>query len=126
MILFLLKLLLISFITEAITEIIVVRDIFKPIRDKIKEDSFIKKMISCGACTSVWVAIILSYLFDLRYNFIDSLYILEPLILAFAVHRLATYWHQIYGAFKFGPKINKNNVNLNQNVDINQNGADNS
>lgn len=118
------KLLLISLIVEAVTEIIVVRDIFKPIREFFENrSSFIYSLMSCGACSSVWIAIGFCYLIDLRVGLITylSLGFLEPLILGFGVHRLATFWHQLYGAIKHGPKMNVNTVNLNQNLDINEN-----
>jgi len=115
------KFLLLSLIVEAVTEIIVIRDIFKPIREYLKKrKSFLFSLISCGACTSVWVSIGLCYLVNFKVGLITylSLGFLEPLILSFGIHRLATFWHHIYGAVKYGPKINVNTVNLNQNLDV--------
>ena len=117
--------LLLAVATEAITEIITKRSIFEPIRNLTKEGSFLNSLFSCGACVSVWVSIILCYLTFITVGLISgSLVVIEPLILAFVVHRLATLFHQLYGAIKNGPLLNLSSMmnfnNLNKDVDKNE------
>jgi len=126
---FLFKFFLLAFITEAFTEIIVSRIIFEKIREKLMGwSSFLKGLLSCGACFSVWVAIGLCYLFSLRLGFGANpiIFWAEPFFIGLGVHRLSTWMHVAYMAFKQGPQIHLNKFHTIQNInEINEKDEDN-
>ena len=116
---FLFKFFLLAFITEALTEIVISRIIFERIREKLTNwSSFLNGLLSCGACLSVWVAVGLCYLFSLRFGFGMSTFIfwIEPFFIGLGVHRLSTWMHVAYMAFKQGPQINLNKFHTIQNI----------
>jgi hypothetical protein len=115
--------LLMSVAVEAISEIITSSEIMRPFRDFIKKsiypidgppkDNWLQallvwfdKLISCGYCTSVWVAGFLS-LFILPSAFpviasTTNYSIVNWLIITFVSHRLATCFHVVYELIRKG------------------------
>lgn len=79
---------------EAATELIVKSEIFKPLVERVKGSNyFAAKMLSCGYCTSVWLAIPPAIFFAL---------LTSPILIVFwvlALHRGANYLHNINDKF---------------------------
>lgn len=107
---------IISVVVEAVTEILVASELTDPFRKKWKEwayplegpppDTYLQKfkvwfdkLISCGYCTSVWVAAffgIWSPKFDFGHRLINWL------VVVFLLHRMATWFHVAYELVKKG------------------------
>lgn len=117
---FIFKFILIAFITEAITEIVVNRVIFEKLRMRIQKTCwFFEKLFDCGACFSVWVAVALAYMFGLKANLAPYEIVswFEPLILGFGVSRLSNWLHVLYKAFRHGPQIRLDSFQTRQNIE---------
>jgi hypothetical protein len=107
---------ILSVVVEAVTEILVASELTDPLRRKWKEwtypvdapppDTYFQKfkvwfdkLISCGYCTSVWVAGffgIWAPKFDFGYWLIDWI------VIVFALHRVATWIHVVYELIRKG------------------------
>ncbi len=104
-------------VVEAITEILVDSELFRPIREYIKSFAypdipnndikhklflFIDALVSCGYCLSVWVSFIISlfsiYYIDMFKNSVLSNFIL----LTFVLHRLSNWFHVFFMIIKNG------------------------
>ena len=84
---------LVVILTELFTELFVKSIIFKPVRDKIKSlHRWFDDLLSCGYCTSVWVAFGLAIVLKLAYPFTGTLFVDLPLT-AFIAHRLSNFLH---------------------------------
>lgn len=110
------SILLIAIVVEAITEILVASELTDPLRKKWKEwtypsdkppnESLLQyfmvwadKLISCGYCTSVWVAGFCGIWcpkLHVGNAFIDWIFI------SFALHRISTWIHVVYELVKKG------------------------
>ena len=87
------NLLLLIISTEAITELVVKSEIFKPFREFLfnKKLNFFHSLVDCGYCFSVWAAffvLIISYYFD---NYVTRL-----IILGLVTHRLSNIVHFLF------------------------------
>lgn len=111
-----LAILFLSIAVEAITEILTSSELTNPLRKKWKEwtypldtpppDTFFQnfkvyfdKLISCGYCTSVWVAGFLGIWtpkFDLGSSVVDWL------VITFVLHRFSTLFHVVYELIRKG------------------------
>ncbi len=90
---FLVQFLLCVVVVEALSELIVKSGILSKPREFVKQQSeFVKELISCGYCTSVWVSIIPAIYLVTQVN-INPL--AAFLIIWFSLHRLANYLHNI-------------------------------
>ena len=83
--------------TEATVEIVVKSNLFSWLRDKIQKCTlnFIKELISCGHCSSVWVSMFFTlYIFLFNDTGINSIpkALQIPIIWLF-IHRLSNYLH---------------------------------
>ena len=81
--------------TEALTELVVKSVLLRNIRERIKNTcSFMKELLSCGYCTSVWVSGILvlstSSVYPLTENFI-----IDFIFNVVVVHRISNYLHNL-------------------------------
>jgi hypothetical protein len=80
--------------TEACTELLVKSKIFEPLRESLSQRSkFIKEMLSCGYCASVWVAIFPALVISASqpwYWGLAAFVFFVPVI-----HRLSNYLHNI-------------------------------
>lgn len=80
-------------LTETLTELIVKSQIFESPRNFLKRKSpWLKKMLSCGYCTSVWVALALSFLSGVPCVFTGKLW-LDWILFSLVVHRGSNYLH---------------------------------
>lgn len=106
----------VSVVVEAVTEILVASELTDPLRRKWKEWTYplggpppntylqkfkvwFDKLISCGYCTSVWVAGffgIWSPKFDFGY------WLINWLVVVFFLHRIATWIHVVHELIKKG------------------------
>ncbi len=93
---------------EAITEIIVDSKIFLPFRQFISKIAlpdiptgkttifnFIHELISCGYCTSVWVAMFMTILLRLG-GIVLFKPVVNEMILIFFLHRMSNLFHVLY------------------------------
>lgn len=79
--------------TEALTELIVKSQIFSPARVWLSfQSSFLKELLSCGYCTSVWVALSFTLVSGMVLPFTGT-EILNALVTALVIHRLSNYLH---------------------------------
>jgi hypothetical protein len=115
-IIFIITIFLLSVVVEAVTEILVASDLTDPARKKWKEWTypvdapppntycqicmvFVDKLISCGYCTSVWVA----GFFGIWAPKIDlGFWLINWLVIVFALHRLAGWVHMVYELIRKG------------------------
>lgn len=75
---------------EAITEILVQSDLFFEVRDWIgRKSNKLATLVTCGYCTSVWVAAIIIG------GIIAEWYIIGIAIKIFALHRLSNIFHAL-------------------------------
>lgn len=113
---FLASIILLSIVVEAVTEILTSSELTEPPRRKWKEwaypfdapppDTYIQefkvwvdKLISCGYCTSVWVA----GFFGIWAPKLDlGNQIINWLMVTFVLHRLSTWFHVVYELVKKG------------------------
>lgn len=94
--LFLLKLILATILTEAVTEIVTKSQLFLPVRrfffkrKKCIVCSFIHDLLDCGHCTSVWIGVFTSfYLYHQSFSFIMLF------LIGLVIHRLSNILHFI-------------------------------
>lgn len=92
------SILFVIIITEAITELLVKSEFFKPVRAwffnrrKFLAFKFIHDLLDCGYCTSVWVSFFVTLvLIDLSYIFGYAGWFVAWLV----VHRLSNLFHFI-------------------------------
>lgn len=108
--------LLLSIVVEAVTEILTSSELTNPLRKKWKEwtyplyapppDTFFQnfkvyfdKLISCGYCTSVWVAGFFG-IWAPKFN-LGNL-VVDWLAIIFVLHRFSTLFHVIYELVRKG------------------------
>jgi hypothetical protein len=113
---FLVIVFLLSIVVEAVTEILTASELTEPFRKKWKAWAYpinnpppdtyfqkfkvwVDKLISCGYCTSVWVAGffgIWAAKIDFGYWFINWI------VIVFSLHRVATWVHVVFELVKKG------------------------
>jgi len=106
------ELMLLVIVTEATTEIIVDSKIFSEIRFRIRKKAFpeqpgssnpifvfVAELISCGYCTSVWVAMWWSLFAP---SFFKFGFIINWVIMGMVIHRLSNWLHVVYSLVKKG------------------------
>ena len=88
---------LILITVEAITEIIVSGDIFIGVRNKLAliNPRFLGKLLGCGYCLSVWVAIPFGLIYYLYQNTIYYK-VMMAITFVFAIHRLSNMLHELF------------------------------
>lgn len=95
-IIFFLFVLAAAFFVEGATELVCKSLIFSRFRDFLSnKSSFLRDLVGCGYCTSVWVALFpslyISYLFFVGWLLTVPLFI----FLVVVIHRLSNYIHNI-------------------------------
>jgi len=118
--------LLIIIAVERVTEIITTSEVFAPIRNCVKKCAYrysdpseisnyrkfliwVDKLISCGYCTSVWVALV----FVLVFMDKDITLIIN----VFAVHGLSNLYHSIFELVRRG-RVNTHDLVLRHDVNL--------
>jgi hypothetical protein len=92
---FFLQLLGLVLVTEAIVELVIKSEIFRPVREQIfKAGDWFKKLFSCGYCFSVWVATGLVFLSQTSYPLVGNKF-LDLALAALVVHRLSNILHNV-------------------------------
>ena len=82
-----------SFVTEAIVELLVKSVIFSPLRRQVSRiGSWFEELVKCGYCLSVWVAFPLVLLVGTPMT-LSGTAVLDLLLSGFIVHRLSNYLH---------------------------------
>jgi len=99
--------------TEAITEIIVDSEIMEPVRSfiflksltssepavsTVQPWAFIHRLIHCGYCASVWVAMAAAMLAP----WVVGYWVLNWLVMVFVIHRLSNFFHIVLQIIKKG------------------------
>lgn len=125
-------LIILSIVTERITEIIVESELFAPLREAIKKwtypvdnppiDDFIQackikldKLISCGYCASVWVAGIIAVQMHLQCLLSPYTPFQKFFCTTFLLHGLANLWHVLYELIRRG-RVHTYDVNTTVNI----------
>jgi len=120
--------LLITIAVERVTEIITVSEVFAPVRNYIKRCAYkysdpskisnyrrfliwVDKLISCGYCTSVWVALVFVLIFMDK----DMTLIIN----VFAVHGLSNLYHSIFELIRRG-RVNTHDLVLKHDVNLHE------
>jgi len=92
---FLIQVLCCILLTEAVTELIVKSEIFKPIRNVLfKLGNWVEKLFSCGYCFSVWAAIGVVFLTNTSYPLVGN-DLLDLGLMSLVVHRLSNILHNV-------------------------------
>jgi hypothetical protein len=82
-------------ITEAISELVIKSEIFKPVRQGIfKLGSWFEKLFSCGYCFSVWAAFGVVFLTNTFYP-LTGINVLDLGLTAVLVHRSSNILHNV-------------------------------
>lgn len=125
-----LNIILLAIVVEAITEIIVDSKLFEGMHAWLYNQahpsvpvdscyyriiSFVCELTSCGYCTSVWIAAILSLFVNNQFDLGHM--IVNWVVSTFVLHRLSNLLHVIYGLIRNG-RIAALDVNLNSNVKL--------
>lgn len=80
---------------EAVTEIIINGEIFLPIRNTLSKMSvFLRKLLSCGYCSSVWVAASIAWALP---GTVTGYLVIDIIIRTFVLHRLSNLAHELFG-----------------------------
>ncbi|MBD3260368.1 MAG: hypothetical protein GF334_01600 [Candidatus Altiarchaeales archaeon] len=93
---YLFVLLVVSFAVEALTEIVIKSEVFRPFRELIfKLGPFFQKLFTCGYCFSVWVALAaVSAVPDLVLP-LSGVFGVNMLLTILVVHRLSNVIHNV-------------------------------
>lgn len=122
---FILVMVVISIVVEAVTEIITSSELTKPLRgwwsrltysiDEPPQDTYYQsfkiwfdKLIGCGYCTSVWVA---GFFNIWSPNVLTGDNFVDWLINTFSTHRIATWIHVIYELVRKG-RVQSHEISL--------------
>lgn len=80
---------------EAVTEIIINGEIFLPVRNALsKMSDFLRKLLSCGYCSSVWVAASIAWALP---GAATGYPVVDIIIRIFVLHRLSNLAHELFG-----------------------------
>ena len=91
----LIQVLMAVILTEAVTELVIKSEIFKPVRNVFfMLGDWFKKLFSCGYCFSVWAAATVVFLIDTSYPLTGNHW-LDLGLMALVVHRLANILHNV-------------------------------
>lgn len=91
----LLQVILCIVITEALTELVVKSEIFKPFRQRLFSlGEWFQKLFSCGYCFSVWVAFGVVFITQTSYPLTGNV-LLDLGFMALAIHRLSNILHNV-------------------------------
>ena len=82
-------------LTEALTELAIKSEIFKTAREKISSlNNWLKTLLSCGYCFSVWVAFGVVFSAQISYPLVGNHWI-DLGLTALVVHRLSNILHNV-------------------------------
>lgn len=85
-------------LTELLVELVVKSEIFKPLRQALGRWDWIKKLVNCGYCFSIWAAIAVVFLTDIPYPLTGNRW-LNLGLTALVIHRLSNYLHNFNDKF---------------------------
>lgn len=75
---------------EALTEIIVASQIMARFRETaFKLNTKLGELVTCGYCTSVWIAASVAWIIDLGFHPVINYF-----LALFIIHRLSNIWHE--------------------------------
>jgi len=82
-------------LTEALTELAIKSEIFKPFREAISKHSvWFKELLSCGYCFSVWAALAVILLTEIHYP-VTGILAVDIGLTVVVVHRLSNILHNV-------------------------------
>jgi hypothetical protein len=85
-----------ALVTEAITELVIKSEIFKPFREIIfKLGSWFEKLFTCGYCFSVWAALLVVLVFPATVLHVSDIIGVDMGIAVLIIHRLSNVIHNI-------------------------------
>ncbi len=89
----LIQILILALLSEAITEVVVKSEMFKPVRNLIsKLGSWPEKLFSCGYCFSMWSAGAVVLVAGTSYP-ITGMPLVDLGVMSLVVHRLSNFIH---------------------------------
>jgi len=89
---YLVLLVFVPIVVEAITEILVSSSLFSWWRNAVARVPFFGTLFTCGYCLSVWVSAGFGWIFD--FNFVHPVF--DYFIVVFLIHRLANIYHELF------------------------------
>lgn len=98
--LFVIKLLLATILTEAIAEIVTKSEIFRPLRAKLfniglgnKFFEWLHNLFDCAYCFSVWTGVLVAILFFKDLNILH--WSVDYIFIGLILHRLSNLFHNV-------------------------------
>jgi len=88
--------------TEGLTEVLSKSLVFSGLRSRLGDKRFVGKVLSCGYCTSVWVAILPTALYSYAsYRAYSSIVVsaVTFVFFVFFIQRLSNYTHNVNDKF---------------------------
>jgi hypothetical protein len=84
-------------LTELLTELVIKSVLFKPLRKKLPNffipfHEWVKELLGCGYCFSVWVAFGVAFLLQVAYD-LTGWYPVDLALTALVIHRVSNYLH---------------------------------
>lgn len=93
---YILTLFVLAFITEAIVELVIKSEIFRPIRENIfKLGTWFQKLFTCGYCFSVWVALAAVNAVPEVILPLSDVFLVDSLLTVLVVHRMSNITHNV-------------------------------
>ena len=90
---FILNVLLMALVTEAITQLVIKSEIFQPARGQISKLGYWpSELMKCGYCFSVWAAFLVVGLGSISYSLTGNSFV-DFLFVFILVHRLSNIMH---------------------------------
>ena len=81
-------------LTEALTELVVKSEIFKPVRQFVSKWNWFRELFNCGYCLSVWMAFGVVFLTQTSYPLVGNHW-LDLGLMALVVHRASNVLHNV-------------------------------
>lgn len=94
--------------TEAITQLVVHSEMFRPLREFAEFSDFTETLVSCGYCFSVWAALLCSY-WMAPLAFPTSYWAINWIIWTLVIHRLSNFLDDFADRYLEGPYIMNQN-----------------
>ena len=77
------EVLLLSLVTASISYTVTETKLFRPVRERVREESFLGRLLSCGYCFGHWVALVLVVIY--RPRLFDAWWLLDYFLTILAI-----------------------------------------
>lgn len=96
MLIYALSILILAFVTEAVVEIVIKSEIFRPFREQMfRLGPWFKKLFTCGYCFSVWIALAAVSAAPAVVLPLSDIFGVNALVTVLIIHRLSNVMHNI-------------------------------